>query len=319
MKIETVTSPSGGTTAAVVTVPGAGDLAAGLAELDRCDPSVAALLLRHGAVFLRGLPVGTPEDFRAVVDHFGVATRGYAHGNSPRTQVTDGVYTSTDYPAGYDISLHNELSYAPDWPERLYFCCLVEPAGGGATHLCDGRTLLRDLDAGVRERFERHGVTYRRSMHGGFGLGKSWQATYETDDREAVRKLLDEAGAGHEWTADGGLRSWQTQAATRAHPVTGERAWFNQADQWHVSNLPPADAEALLSLAGDPTNLPLWASYGDGSDIPAADLDEVRATAERHALDVPWRRGDVLLVENMLALHGRRAYTGDRRILVAMS
>jgi hypothetical protein len=35
--------------------------------------------------------------------------------------------------------------------------------------------------------------------------------------------------------------------------------------------------------------------------------------------DVPWRRGDLLLIDNMLTAHGRRPCTGDRRVLVAMS
>jgi len=36
-------------------------------------------------------------------------------------------------------------------------------------------------------------------------------------------------------------------------------------------------------------------------------------------VDVDWRTGDVLLVDNVLLAHGRRPFTGDRRVLVAMS
>jgi alpha-ketoglutarate-dependent taurine dioxygenase len=37
------------------------------------------------------------------------------------------------------------------------------------------------------------------------------------------------------------------------------------------------------------------------------------------ALSFPWQRGDVLLVDNFLAVHGREPFSGERRILVAMS
>lgn len=39
---------------------------------------------------------------------------------------------------------------------------------------------------------------------------------------------------------------------------------------------------------------------------------------EAAAVDVRWERGDVLLLDNMLAAHGRRAFEGEREIVVAM-
>ena len=37
------------------------------------------------------------------------------------------------------------------------------------------------------------------------------------------------------------------------------------------------------------------------------------------AVDVDWNVGDLLLVDNVLVGHGRRPFTGQRRVLVAMS
>ena len=34
----------------------------------------------------------------------------------------------------------------------------------------------------------------------------------------------------------------------RTHPVTGERVWFNQADQWHPTNLDEDTRAALSAL-----------------------------------------------------------------------
>jgi hypothetical protein len=36
-------------------------------------------------------------------------------------------------------------------------------------------------------------------------------------------------------------------------------------------------------------------------------------------VEFPWQVGDLLVIDNILGLHGRASYRGDRRILVAMA
>ncbi len=52
------------------------------------------------------------------------------------------------------------------------------------------------------------------------------------------------------------------------HPLSGETLWFNHAHMFHVSNMPPALARALLDEVGE-QGLPRNAYYGDGSPIEA--------------------------------------------------
>jgi alpha-ketoglutarate-dependent taurine dioxygenase len=36
-------------------------------------------------------------------------------------------------------------------------------------------------------------------------------------------------------------------------------------------------------------------------------------------VDVDWNTGDLLVIDNVLVGHGRRPFTGSRRVLVAMT
>jgi len=321
MRVETLTS--GPTTIAMLEMREDGgsspDAAERVALIGAARARADELLLEFGAVAFRGLGVASAGELHAVVSAFAAPFTEYLYGNSPRTSVHHGVWTSTEYPAEYDISLHNELSQAYRWPDRLFFCCLVAPPTGGETPVSDSRAVLTGIDPAVRERFERHGVAYLQNLHGGFGLGRSWQESYETDDRAKVEEYLRVAGIEFRWTDDEDLRIRQVRPASRTHPVTGAQVWFNQADQFHVSNLRPAEAEALMELVDSEEELPLSATFGDGSAIPLEDLDHVRQQARKNECSFRWEPGDVLMIDNMLVMHGRHAYGGDRQVLVAMT
>jgi alpha-ketoglutarate-dependent taurine dioxygenase len=241
----------------------------------------------------------------------------YVHGNSPRTKVGDNVYTSTEYPPEFDISMHNELSYAHAWPTRLLFFCEIAPATGGATPVVDGVRWLAALDEEVRTAFAG-GVRYTQNLHDGYGFGKSWQDTFETKDRDTVEAFLSSTGAEWSWRKDGGLRVAQVRPATIRHPETGDEVWFNQADQWHAAALGDETGAALAKVLPE-EDLPQSVTFADGSPIPGEYVIQIRDRGLASAVDVRWRPGDVLLIDNVLVGHGRRSFTGSRRILVAMS
>ncbi len=114
-----------------------------------------------------------------------------------------------------------------------------------------------------------------------------------------------------------GLRTSQIRPAAIEHPRSGEIVWFNQADQWHPSNLPESIRAAVLSITGE-ADLPTNAYYGDGSPIEVEPLDAVRAAFAKVVMKFPWQQGDVLLVDNMLTTHGRASFAGPRKVVLAM-
>jgi alpha-ketoglutarate-dependent taurine dioxygenase len=294
------------------TGPGLTGLLAYLGDVEKID----GLLISERALIFRGFDI-TPGKLDDVMNVLLRDRLAYIHGNSPRTKVGNNVYTSTEYPAEFTISMHNELSYAARWPARLLFFCETPPAAGGATSLTDGARWLGSLDPEVREAFSG-GVRYTQNLPDGRGLGRSWQDTFETGDRDEVEAYLSTIAAEWEWTLDG-LRVTQVRPATTSHPVTDARVWFNQSDQWHAAALDDETSIALLDILPE-EELPQSVRFANGAPIPAEYIMQVKERGMELAVDVDWRTpGDLLLIDNILVAHGRRPFSGSRRVLVAMS
>jgi len=290
--------------------------AAVLAEHVRDTGWFDKLLVREKAVVFRGFRVAA-DALEPILDALLPNRLAYVHGNSPRTKVGDNVYTSTEYPPQYTISMHNEMSYSHRWPARLLFFCDRAAESGGATPVVDGVAWLESLDGEIRDAFAQ-GVRYTQNLHGGKGFGKSWQDTFETDDHDAVDRFLDGSDASWTWGRADSLRISHVRPATARHPVTGAEVWFNQADQWHPAGLANDTAQALLRIMRE-EDLPQSVAFADGTPIPAEHIRRIQANGLATAVDVDWRPGDLLVIDNVLVGHGRRPYRGERRILVAMS
>jgi alpha-ketoglutarate-dependent taurine dioxygenase len=278
------------------------------------------LLLEHGALLLRGCPVvDSPTEFARFVHEFsGRSLLDYAGGASPRVRLGEGVYTSTEYPSRCTLSLHNELSYTSEWPAHLFFCCVTPAATGGETPIGDSRAILKKIDAGVVSEFKRKGIKYVRNLHSGAGTGYSWQEAFETQERAAVEEFCRARRIDYAWRPDGGLTLTEMRPATAVHPLTSEEVWFNQADGFHPSALDEETYSALRSTLTE-EEFRLNSYFGDGSAIDPQALAHVRQVMREASVPVPWRAGDILILDNMLAAHGRMPFTGARKILLAMT
>nr|WP_255636078.1 TauD/TfdA family dioxygenase [Azospirillum sp. 412522] len=288
-----------------------------LSQFDRISGIVDRHLLREGAILFRGFDVLGEQPFQAFAAAFGDPLLEYRFGSTPRTDLGDGVYTSTEYPAHQVIPLHNEQSYTRAWPLRLWFHCVIPAEEGGETPIADSRIIYNRLDPALRSRFAEKRLCYSRNYGG--GLDVPWQKVFGTDDRAAVEAYCRDNGVQCEWKPDGDLRTRQVVQAVADHPLTGEPLWFNQAHLFHVSNLDPVVQEALMSIAGDPWNLPRNVFYGDGTPLEASALDEIRGVLDACTIAFPWQAGDVLMLDNMLFAHARSTFKGKRKVLVAMA
>ena len=270
-------------------------------------------LRNHGAILFRGFNINSVEEFERFLRSLVGDLLEYSYRSTPRSEVTGRIYTSTEYPAHQSIPLHNEMSYTRDWPMMIGFFCVEAASEGGETPIADSRRVFNLIAPAIRERFVRKGVMYVRNY--GEALDLSWQNVFQTSARAEVEAYCRKTGIEFEWK-NNILRTCQVCQAVANHPHTGELVWFNQAHLFHVSSLDSEIKDSLLSLAdGEP---PRNAYYGDGTPINESDLEEIRETYAKEAVVFSWQKQDILVLDNMLAAHGRRPFRGSRKVVVGM-
>jgi alpha-ketoglutarate-dependent taurine dioxygenase len=273
-------------------------------------------LLRHGGLLFRGFGSRTARDLESFIHALSGEALEYRERSSPRSAVEGRIYTSTDYPPDQPIFFHNENSYQSAWPLKIFFMCQQPAEHGGETPIVDCRRILARIDPPVRDRFLAKGWMYVRNFGGGVGL--DWQTVFQTADRAAVERHCRDSGIEMEWTSGNRLRTRAVRPAVARHPKTGEPLWFNHATFFHLSTLGQQVRSALLAAFAE-DELPANTYYGDGSPIESEALDQLRALYRDEAVSFAWRRGDVLLVDNMMVAHGRNPFRGERRIVVGMA
>ena len=274
-----------------------------------------ARLLEHGALLFRGFGVTDVTQFESVVNAISPQRLDYMYRSTPRTAVGDRIFTASEYPADQEIPLHNENAYQRDWPLKLAFCCVHPAVAGGQTPIADTRQVTGAIGPELLEKFASRGVKYVRHYRPGTDL--SWQTVFQTDERRAVEQFCSVRDIGYEWLDEETLRTYQVCPADARHPITGERVFFNQAHLFHVSSMGEEAAQALLDVFGA-DRLPRHACYGDGAEFTAEELQAVRTAYGRAALSFNWHKGDVLLLDNVQAAHGRRPFAGRRRVLTSL-
>lgn len=276
-------------------------------------------LLNHGAIKFKNIRIDSMNDFQKITSGISEKFGGYVDGNSPRTKLSGTVYTSTEYDKSQKITMHNELSYSAIWPGKLFLSCLIPAQMGGETLLADSRQILKEMPEAIVSEIRDKGIHYIRNLHGGMGMGPSWQHTFETENREELEKHCENLGIDYEWKDDGGIRLIQYSKGIIKHTKTGEEVWFNQIDQFHPSHLGDDLYETIQAIYEDPREFPMYVQFADGTSISESVVKQITEIIDRLTVAPVWDKHELLMVDNVLACHGRNPYEGERRVVVSMS
>ncbi|MES2883910.1 MAG: TauD/TfdA family dioxygenase [Pseudomonadota bacterium] len=307
--------------------------------------SLEAEWLQHGTLRFRGFELLGPQDFEQVAAALEPDLKNDYLGTSPRNARSQYVFSASELPPYFPISQHSEMSFLPSAPRKLFFHCTIAPEKQGETPTVDWRAVWRDLPLDLREAFTARGVRYIRNYDGpespktrDLWQLKRWDEMFSTTDPQVAEQKATEQGLRCEWLPQGRLRLVNERPATRVHPVTGETAWFNHTQVFHVAaaaleyhrirrhqkTLRAAFFDALTtSLTAlkqrrvAAIEQPLHATHADGGEVEPRHVRTLVDTIWRHLVIEPWRVGDVLAIDNRSTGHGRLPFTGPREVLVA--
>lgn len=269
----------------------------------------------HGAVLFRGFPLSNAHDFDRFVAAFELPNFAYEESlsNAVRVVKTPRVFTANEAPSTARICLHHELAQTPRSPSKLFFFCEQPADSGGATPLCRSDVLWDRLTAerpGFARECEAKGLKYSNVMpaqnDSSSAIGRSWQSTLRADTRERAEERLRALGYSWTWLDDGCLRMTTPVLPAVRKLENGHTSFFNQLiaafQGWKDERNDPAKA----------------ITFGDGTPLDRGAVDVATRIGDELSFDLQWRRGDVALVDNYVSMHGRRPFTGTRKVLASL-
>lgn len=297
----------------------------GLSSVKQCEDwikqnklELEKTLQQSGAILFRGFPLDSAETFDQFSNAFGYPNFTYKESlsNAVRINFTERVFTANEAPKDVEIYLHHEMAQTPISPSKLFFFCKSSADEGGATPLCRSDMLFEVLHKQAPELaadFENKGLKYTTQMPAkddhASGQGRSWKSTLSVESKQQAENKLHELGYSWSWMDDDSLRATTPCLPAVVKLSNNKKVFYNQL------------IAAYMGWKGVKENPASAITFGDGTHISASALELVASLAAEFTFDLPWQDGDVALVDNYMAMHGRKPYSGERKrqVLVALA
>ncbi|KAH9605114.1 hypothetical protein KSS87_005738 [Heliosperma pusillum] len=270
-------------------------------------------LISSAAIIFRGFQVSSAKEFNDVVEAFGFDELPYVGGAAPRSNVVGRVFTANESPPHQKIPFHHEMAQVPEFPSKLFFFCEVEPKSGGETPIVLSHIIyqrMKERHPEFVQQLEEHGLIYTRVLGEGDNpsspIGRGWKSTFLTDDKSVAELRAAKLGMKLEWLENG--------VKTIMGPIPGVK--FDKSRQckvWFNSMV------AAYTGWEDELNDPVKAvTFGDGRPLPSDIVYDCLHILDEESVAIPWKKGDVLLIDNWAVLHSRRSFEPPRRVLASL-
>ncbi|MBT4844294.1 MAG: SyrP protein, partial [Planctomycetaceae bacterium] len=225
---------------------------------------------------------------------------------------TERVFTANEAPADVKIFLHHEMAQTPIYPSRLFFFCEQPADTGGATPICRSDVLvvrLKEQHPQFVADLITKGLKYRNILPNEndpqSGMGRSWRSTFHANTPDECETNMAKLGYSGEWRDDGSLVSTTPILDGIRTLPDGRQTFFNQL------------IAAYQGWGSDENSGPP-VTFGDGTPLDHVAVTAACEIADELTFEVPWRQGDVALVDNYVAMHARQTFTGTRKILASL-
>lgn len=292
------------------------------------EPALRGACDRFAAVLVRGFAaLDSAQAFSAVLGGIGRELMDYVGGSAPRSVVYGRVFNATALPSEFSLPLHQEMAYQEYRPDSLALFCHRAPVDGGETTLADARLVTSRIDARVLERCEPRLEVIRALPRERFAnRTRPWMDVFGTSDHAEAERIASDKGWKIRWCPDDTMQLHQSMPTFRNHPRTGVRVWANQLHyhtpegmvQWSLHDGRMDDVQYYRGLMSDAPEKLDHVLHADGTPVSSEEAEHIWDVLSRSEVAHRWEQGDVLILDNVLAMHGRRAFRGERSILVGM-
>lgn len=267
--------------------------------------NIKDLLTRHGAILFQGFETDL-EEFDALTDTIGTDYMNYKGGGYVRktTGEEEGktmLSTSTTFEKGkikpltMPLPLHAEMFYTDKRPLLLWFYCVTPSDKDGQTTIADGVAVYKALSQQWKDLLAEKRLMYLRAYPDGI-----WQNIYQTDDMDAARAFCHDSGMTTEVDADGTLHTTYLASAIPQTRWGGHTAYINSA--MTVVMQEGTDRESLSRIRLE-----------DGSRLPTEMIKEIQQIQSKLIIELNWKSGDFVVLDNSRTMHGRRGFEDTRR------
>lgn len=267
------------------------DAGESLGSVDRDE--VGQLLQRHGALLYRGF-AGDLDQFQALA--LDVCPIGVINDSRNRALLGERREVQSVNLGTRPFPLHPELSREPWKPDCAFFYCLTPPERGGATTVCDGVAIVRELPPEIRAAMATRRIKYIQPA-------SAEHLQYWLGVREPTQAQLENPPARCPYSFER-LNGRLVRVFTR--PLL-HRPMFS--DELAFGNF-LLFARYLRGIR----NFPL---LDDGSIVPDEWVEAVKRISDRLTAPIEWRADDLLLLDNSRFMHGRTEVVANDGRLIA--
>lgn len=208
---------------------------------------------------------------------------------------SDGFVALVDGGTHY-VSPHCEHANSPLRPDVVWFCCAMPAAQGGETLVWDGVQVWQEMSEELKKLFLEKKVRFFQKFP-----ATAWKNFLGIGSTIVdVKKVLDNfEGVSYQINPDQSISLEYVCSAVVKTKYNSHYAFAN----------------SIISEYKNPRGV---VTFEDGSLIPERVINEIKEIMDRLTEIIPWRSGDLVMIDNSRFLHGRRAFKDTRRQIFSL-
>ncbi|BAZ32825.1 taurine catabolism dioxygenase TauD/TfdA [Cylindrospermum sp. NIES-4074] len=255
-------------------------------EIDK--ERIISLFKSDGVLLFRGFDTDT-DIFREFSNLFSTDFIDYAGGAFARRVINGDktLLSVNDFKTA--IKLHGEMYYQQQIPLMLWFYCATPASEDGETTVCDGREFYQEISSSTKELFSKKRLKFTADFS-----KEDWQKKFKTDNLDKLAEMCAQNNTHLQINLDESILLEYVSPA-----IIPSRCGQYQV---FINSLLPAKQISPDIL-----------KFDDNSEIPDEVIRELNEIAERITTNISWEKGDILMIDNTRILHGRRAFSDEKR------